>query len=203
MFAALLTSRAVPVRAPEPRVTVWIPPDAGPELVEVPVGDLNVTMEPGSASQEEIDAKLSNVRGYVPGSGIHLATYPGPARVDIYRFTSVDASFGPGPDGPMTCTAVVEFGRSVEGWGCGGPLEPIAEYGIWGMGRSQTDRGDYTMTIEVGTEAENVVIETTTGYTIVIRQAGGVAYAEWKHHPPLRVTVFHYDGTTVSEVVGP
>ena len=79
----------------------------------------------------------------------------------------------------------------------------IPFYGIVGMSGSESDRGDYTMSIEVGTKAENVVIETTTGYTIVIRPAGGVAYAAWKRHPPLRVTVFHDDGTTASEVVAP
>jgi hypothetical protein len=183
--------------------TTWIPPDAGPELVEVPLADLDIIMEPGMATQEEIDSKLAEAYGYVPGSGVHLATYPGPSRTDIYRFTSTDTSPGPGTDGPAVCTAEAPFGQPINGWTCGGPTERTAEYGIWGTGSSVSDRGDYTMTIEVGTKAENVVIETTTGYTIVIRPAGGVAYAAWKQHPPLRVTVFHYDGTTSSEVVGP
>ena len=64
-LAALLSSCDVPARITQGPVTSWIPPNAGPELVAVPVGNLNVVMEPGLASQEDADAALSPVRGYV------------------------------------------------------------------------------------------------------------------------------------------
>ena len=84
----------------------------------------------------------------------------------------------------MTCTAEVTFGENADRWSCGGGTDVAAKHGILGMGASESDRGDRTMTIEVGTAAESVVIETATGYTIVIRPAGGIAYAAWKQHPP-------------------
>jgi hypothetical protein len=182
--------------------TIGVPPDVGPELTEVPIGDLNVVMQPGHATQDEVDSALEGLSGYVAGSGALQATYIGERRIDIYHFTVVEGGVGVGPEGPMTCTAEVEFGRPVEGWGCtGGVQEDALDFGIAGMGLSTSDRGDYTMTVEVGPAVETVVIETSSEYTIVIVPAAGIAYAEWRNHRPVRVTVFSSDGNTGSELV--
>jgi hypothetical protein len=183
--------------------TTWIPAAVGPELVEVPVADMTVIMKPGLDSQEEIESRLSLVRGYVPGSGVHLASYSGPLGVDIYRFTSTDPTPGPALDGPAVCIAEAPVGQPVNGWTCTTSSELLPEYGILSTGNSASDGSDYSMAVVVGTRVETVVIETTTGYTIVIHPAGSIAYAAWSDHPPLRVTAFHDDGTTASEVVAP
>jgi hypothetical protein len=160
-------------------------------------------MKPGLDSQEEIESRLSLVRGYVPGSGVHLASYSGPLGVDIYRFTSTDPTPGPALDGPAVCIAEAPVGQPVNGWTCTTSSELLPEYGILSTGNSASDGSDYSMAVVVGTRVETVVIETTTGYTIVIHPAGSIAYAAWSDHPPLRVTAFHDDGTTASEVVAP
>ncbi len=202
--AILLASCTFSSQSPQGEVatTIGIPPEVGPELVGIPVGDMTVVMQPGSATQAEVETVLGGVNGYLEGTGEHVAIYMGASQVDIYRFLAVDRMPGPvGHEGPMTCITEVERGRLVQGWGCSGGINAIEESGILGMGSSESQHGDYTATIEVGSRVEVVAIETDSGFTIVIHPAGGVAYAEWRHHRPTRITAFHDDGSSVSEVM--
>lgn len=181
------------------------PTFAAPVAAGPPPADRSIEMVPGTGANATVEATLVGlVDDYVPGTGIHVASYDGSdGRLDIYEFQTLAAREAVADRGStVVCRLVVERGATQSnGYGCGEEAEgERPSRGILNISIDSSD-GTSSLLAAVGSQVSTLVVEFDNGLVYSVKPEGGTAYATWRWGTGelAGVTAYYPDGTSESQ----